>query len=291
MLGRTRTLALATSASYATLFEYEAELVPMLRARGVDARAVVWDDPAIDWRSFGAVVIRSTWDYFERLDEFLAWLARLEGEGVAIYNSPALVRWNADKRYLRDLEQRGIRIIPTVFCEPGSRIVPLADILTENRWEQAVLKPAVSCGAFRTHRVDAGSAASLQPELDDLVASGGALVQPFFPEVQEDGEWSLFFFGGELSHAVRRTPAAGDYRAHPRFDGALVRIDPDPRLEAQARRVLAALPEPPLYARIDGLRRGSDFHLMEAELIEPQLFLAAARDAAGTFVRALERLV
>lgn len=288
---RTRRLALATCAAYPSLFEHERELVPMLRARGVDAHAVVWNEPAVDWRSFGAVVVRSTWDYFERLDEFLAWLSRLEDDGVAVHNRPALMRWNSNKLYLRDLERRGIRIIPTVFCERGSPVARLDTILAEQGWEQVVVKPAVSGGAFRTHRADTRSAASLQAEMEDLVASCGALVQPFFPEVQEEGEWSLFFFGGELSHVVRKLPAAGDYRAHPQFEGVITRADPPRHLEAQAREVLAALPEPPLYARVDGLRRGGDLHLMEAELIEPQLFLAAAPDAAETFVRALERVV
>jgi glutathione synthase/RimK-type ligase-like ATP-grasp enzyme len=291
MSARSPRMALATCSWEPDLFDDERELLPMLRACGIDAHAVVWDDPAADWCSFDAVVIRSTWGYVDKYEDFLAWLARLERTEVAVYNSPSLVRWNADKLYLRELEGRGVRIVPTVFCERGARTGTLAEIVSAHGWKHAVLKPSVSAGAFRTHLIDGRNTASSQPDMDRILESCAALVQPFFPEIASEGEWSLFFFEGEFSHAVLKVPCTGEFRVQPYFGASFSRVHPEPRLIGDARRVLAALPEPPVYARIDGLRRGDDFYLVEAELIEPQLFLGLAKEAATKYVRALERLV
>jgi glutathione synthase/RimK-type ligase-like ATP-grasp enzyme len=289
MHDKTRRLALATCSAQPELYAEERDIIPMLRAHGVLAEPAVWNDPSVDWGSFDAVVVRSTWDYFQHAPEFFAWLDRLERAKVRLHNSTSLVRWNADKLYLADLARRGVRIVPTVFCEKGTR-APLADVLASKGWEQAVIKPSVSGGAFRTQRVEARDLGDAQSAMDEILASCSALVQPFFPEIATEGEWSLFFFAEELSHAVLKTPTPSDYRIQPQFGGTFARVDPEPSLLEQARAVLAALPERPAYARIDGLRRGKDFYLMEAELIEPYLFLAGTKDAMERYVRLLEKL-
>jgi hypothetical protein len=281
-------VALVTCAAHPALYGEERALVPMLHDRGIAAEAAVWDDKGIDWARFDAVVLRSVWDYFLRYDEFSAWLARVERVS-RVWNSPSLVRWNMDKRYLRELDERGVRIVPTVFCEPG---VPanLAAIVRERGWEHAVLKPAVSGTAYRTHRVDAACAETHQGELDDILRRSSALVQPFVPEIQTEGEWSLVYFDGAFSHAVLKVPARGDYRVQADFGGAFGLATPPAWMLAQASHVLDALPEAPAYARIDGVRRGEDFLLMEAELVEPYLFMAAAPGATDRYVATVERL-
>ena len=271
-------VALVTCAALPNIYEDERELVPMLAARGVEARAAVWDDPSVAWGAFDAIVIRSTWDYFKKKSEWDAWLARVEGV-TRVANAASLVRWNADKRYLRDLEARGVAIVPTVFCEPGAR-ASLASIVAEKGWSRAVVKPAVSGGAFRTHRFDAQGAAAHEADLAAILATGAALVQPYLEEIERDGEHSLLFFDGDFRFAVRKVPARGDYRVQPEFGGVFERVVPEPWLVERARAVIAACAEcvcPPLYARIDGVRRDRDFWLMEAELIEPYLYLPARR--------------
>jgi hypothetical protein len=283
-----RRVAIVTCLEQPALYGEEKEILPLLRARGIEAEAVRWDDEAVDWGGYDVAVIRSTWDYFERYAEFRAWLDRAE-RATRIYNSPSLVRWNSDKLYLRDLEQRGVRIVPTVFCEAGQD-VDLARVLRDAGWEEAVIKPSVSGGAYRTHRVRADRAAEHQAEVSAILASSGVLVQPFLPEIQSEGEWALVFFDGALSHTVLKVPSGGDYRVQPQYGATFAAVEAEPWLVEQARSVMSALPEAPAYGRIDGVRRGRDFYVMEAELIEPYLYMAAEPGAIGRFVEVVERV-
>jgi glutathione synthase/RimK-type ligase-like ATP-grasp enzyme len=284
----TRRIALVTCDAVPGLFEEEAQLLPLLAAEGFEARAVSWSDPHAQWNSFDLVVLRSTWDYFERFAEFERWLSRLERGGVALQNPLSLVRWNTDKRYLQQLAARGVRIIPTRFVQQGDRAA-LVQLLEEERWGQAILKPAVSGNAYRTVRIAAGDGARHQEALDTILQSGAALVQPFVDEVLTDGEHSLFFFDGRFSHAVQKVPRAGDFRVQVAYGSTVRRVDPDPQLIGTALQIIAALPAAPLYVRIDGVRREAGFALMEVEAIEPYLFLAWAPEAIPRYVAAVAR--
>jgi hypothetical protein len=283
-----RRVALVTCAAQPSLYEEEGEVLPTLRAIGVEAEAVLWDDASVDWGGFDAVVIRSPWDYFTRYVEFCAWLERVERQ-TRVHNSPSLVRWNADKMYLRELEERGARILPTVFCEAGEP-ANLASILRESGWDNAVIKPCVSAGAYRTHRVRADAAAAHQAEVDAVLASSGLLVQPFFPEIQTEGEWSFVFFDGALSHAVLKSPVGSDYRVQTQFGGTFALVEPEAWLIDQVSKIIDALPEAPDYARIDGLCREREFYLMEAELIEPYLYMSAAPGSIERYARLVAKL-
>lgn len=207
----------------------------------LDARAVVWDDPAVDWRAFDAVVIRSTWDYHKRIGEFRAWIDRLDASGARLWNPPALLRWNTHKRYLIDLAARGVNVVPTLLT---SRVV---------------VKPAVSATAYRTHVLD-----PFEQEM---------LVQPFIDEVITGGEWSLIFFAGAFSHAVIKRARAGDFRVQSEFGGTSEVATPDASLIEDARNILRTIEEPWLYARVDAVVRDGRLLLMELEMTEPSLFL------------------
>ena len=283
---RRPSIGLVTCAQHPALFGDEQALLGRLDEAGADARPLTWSDPTVEWQRFDAVVLRSTWDYFERIAEFRAWLDGIERSGARLFNPVPLVRWNFDKRYLAELEQRGVRIVPTCFVAPGEA-VDLADCLRARDWREAVIKPAISGAAFRTHRFAAADAAALQPELDGIVASGGALVQPFMPAIVSEGEWSLVFFDGRLSHAVLKTPAAEDFRVQTQFGGQFRRVEPPPAMVRQATAIVGQLPVAPLYARIDGLRQGDELQLMEVEVIEPYLYFPAAPEAVATYVAAV----
>ena len=279
-------IALVTCAQYPELFEDEHALIARFATRGIDAQAVIWNDPNVDWQCFDRVVLRNTWDYFERMGEFLPWLARLERERVELRNSIPLVRWNMDKFYLRELEGKGVRIVPTLFLDRGST-VNLAECIQERRFGEAILKPAVSGGAYRTHRIPAGAGRDFQSHAEVILKECGALVQPFVSEVVSEGEWSFLFFGGVFSHAVLKTPAAGDFRVQSQFGAHTVAMSPSPELIAEARRSLELLPFPALYARIDGVRVKGELQLMEVEAIEPYLFTAKLPAAQDRFVDCL----
>ncbi len=278
-------VALATCCAQPNLYEEEQRLIPMLADHGVDARAAVWDDPSVDWTRFDVVFLRSVWDYFEKYPAFRRWIAGLAQAEVAVQNPVSLVEWNADKAYLRELAARGVRIPPTVFLEAREPIA-LAALVAERGWQRVVVKPAVSAGAWRTALLTSDELASYQPEFERVLAHGDVLVQPFLPEIQGEGEWSFLFFGGVFSHAILKKPPAGDYRVQPQFGGTAERVPSDAvrTLVDEASSVLAALPEPPAYARIDGVRIDGRFVLMEAELIEPYLFFGVAPETMETFV-------
>lgn len=223
-----------------------------LLRRGAGVDAVAWDDDA-DWQKYDAIVIRSTWDYHKRVDEFRAWLDRMEG--LPLWNPPALLRRNIHKSYLLELQEQGIEIVPTIFMPGG-----------------AIVKPAVSATAHQTMRLDY-----------DL------LIQPFVPEIVEDGELSFVFLGRAFSHAVCKRPAPGDFRVQTDFGGTAERVDPSPELVAQAGRIAAVLGEQWLYARIDCVVRDGRLLLMELEATEPSLFLDEV--SAGRFADAITSLV
>jgi glutathione synthase/RimK-type ligase-like ATP-grasp enzyme len=228
------------------------------------------------------VVCRTPWDYVERADEFLGW-TRTVAATTRLLNPAGLIAWNLHKRYLPELAERGVPIAPTELLGPGASAAARAAALAVPG--DVVLKPAVSGGARGTIRVAAGSAEARE-HLTALLREGDALVQPYLPEI-EDGEVSLVLFAGELSHAVRKAPAAGDFRVQEEHGGTVLLHDPTPAERAVARMVLDAVPWPTTYARIDLVVTQDGPLLMEAELIEPELFLRAAPEAAGRFADVL----
>ena len=246
----------------------------------------------MSWKGFQGVMVRSCWDYHRRLPEFLAWIARLERDGLAraLWNPPELLRWNSHKSYLRDLAARGVPVVPTRWLERGSSS-DLSELLRREAWPEAVVKPAVSASASGTLSTTLAGAAASQPRLDALLAAGDVLVQPLMPEVRDAGEWSLMFFAGRFSHAVLKRPAAGDYRVQWEFGGSAESRTPPPELTRDAERVLASVPGDPLYARVDGVARDGRLVLMELELIEPHLFLGWDAGAATRLADAVRAVL
>ena len=178
-------------------------------------------------------------------------------------NRPRLLRWNADKRYLRQLEAAGASIPATVWIEDREE-VSVHEILASRGWESAVVKPTVSASARNLRRIFK----------DEPVVrlKGPAMVQQFVPEIL-GGEWSLVFIGGKHSHSVIKRPTPGDFRVQWQFGGDAVIAEPAKETVAAVTKFLASLPDQPLYARVDGIECKSGFVLMEVELIEPVLFL------------------
>ncbi|AHG93668.1 hypothetical protein J421_6133 (plasmid) [Gemmatirosa kalamazoonensis] len=284
------TVALATSAAYPELAPDDRLLLAPLARRDVRAEPVVWDDPTVRWTDYGAVVVRSCWDYHLRADAFARWIDRLEGAGVPLWNPPRVLRWNADKRYLRDLARDGVPTVPTRWAD-GSTRESLAELLASSGWADAVVKPAVSASAFRTWRVSARDALAHESEFRATLAAGPALVQPFVRAVVGEGEWSLVFLGGAYSHAALKRPRAGDFRVQQEHGGSSVRAEPAASVIAQAASIVARYAADCLYARVDGVVDDGAFRLMELELVEPHLFLEMRADAAELLADGIARVV
>lgn len=279
-------VALVTCASIRELTDDDRPLLGELWRLGIKAEPAVWDDPSVDWDGFDAAVLRSTWDYHLSPTAFFAWLSRLEALGTALWNPAPVVRANADKSYLKKLEAAGVPVVPTQWVD-GGRSENLDELLAARGWNDAVVKPVVSAGAFRTSRVKRGEPGG-QAALDEVLAHSGAMIQPFLAEIAAEGEWSFIFLGGEFSHAVLKTPRAGDFRVQEEHGGRSERRQPPPGLLTQAREAVIAGPRPCLYARVDGVRRGGELLVAELELIEPALYLSHAPGAAQKFAAAIK---
>ena len=260
-----------------------------LRLRGVRVEGVVWDDPAADWSAYDLIVIRSCWDYFYYPEKFAEWIGRLEALGVRVLNSIPTVRWNHDKKYLRDLERRGVEIAPTFWCERGTT-PSIQRVLEERGWTKAVVKPTISGTSMNTWVVSRGDHDSHDAELSGLLAKRDMMIQEFMPEILL-GEWSIVFFGGEFSHAAVKRAKAGDFRVQDEHGGTWGQENAPLELIEQARRVLACVDEDLLYARVDGVVRDGRFILMELEVIEPMLYLGGNERAAELFAaKVMERI-
>jgi glutathione synthase/RimK-type ligase-like ATP-grasp enzyme len=282
----TKRVALATCQALPHLSDDDRHALPALAARGIVGDPVIWNDPTATWSAYDMVVIRSAWDYYHQPAEFAAWIDRLDQGGVPLWNTPRVVRANLDKRYLASLADAGVPTVPTVWLDAGAA-VDLPALLADHGWAEAVIKPVISAAAHRTHRVTATS----QRLFDVSVARGATMLQPYLPEIETTGEWSLIYLGGTFSHAVRKVPRAGDFRVQPQHGGMARREMPPASVRAAGDRLLREVPDPLLYARVDGVERDGQFLLMELELIEPRLFFEYAHDACDRFADAVETVL
>ncbi|HEX6106214.1 MAG TPA: hypothetical protein VFZ26_11570 [Gemmatimonadales bacterium] len=278
-------VGLATCRAVPDLSEDDRLLPPALAVHGLAAEPVVWDDPAAAWDRYAAVVIRSCWDYHLDVDRFDAWTRHLEARGISTWNPPDVLRWNARKTYLRELESAGVPAVPTRYPS-GTASQDLDDILEDAGWTEAVVKPVVSASARETWRAGLGRAED-GARFRRLVARIPLMVQPYLPEIEREGEWSFCFFGGAYSHAVLKRPRAGDFRVQADHGGAYHGRAAPPSLVDQAAAALAAARRRTVYARVDGCVVDGVLRLMELELLEPGLFLAMDPAAPDRFARAI----
>jgi glutathione synthase/RimK-type ligase-like ATP-grasp enzyme len=248
-------------------------LIDALATHGIDAANAVWDDPAVDWNSFGLVIVRSAWDYAERRDAFLAWARSLR----RVLNDVPVLEWSTDKqRYLTDLESTGVPVVPTVFVAPGKAFDPPR--------EPFVVKPSVSAGGRSSARFEPGETEKARALVSHIHAEGRtAMVQPFLGEIEET---ALVYIDGAYSHALRRRvplPAAAAEVLY--LEEQLEAAQATAQERSVADTALAAAPDGLLYARVDV----AEELVIELELAEPSLYLAFGAGAAARFAAAIER--
>jgi glutathione synthase/RimK-type ligase-like ATP-grasp enzyme len=282
-------VALVTASAAKSLDE---DLIPLLHAlekHDLLAEAAVWDDPAVDWGAYAIAVVRSTWDYVPRRDEFIAWADRAAAQ-TRLSNPASILRWNTDKRYLRELEAGGASVVPTHWIDPGDPVrIPFKGAY--------VVKPAISCGAKDTARYADGDGEAAATHVRRLQAERrSVMVQPYLEHVDQHGETGMVFLGGRYSHAIRkgailRPDVVFVEGLYAKED--LGRRDPSPAEHAVAERVLSLVPggsEQLLYARVD-LAPGPEGKpvLLELELTEPSLFFAYSDGAEQLLACAIAR--
>jgi glutathione synthase/RimK-type ligase-like ATP-grasp enzyme len=265
----------------------DALLFKPLADLGLTLMAAAWDDPTIRWTDFQAVILRSAWDYYLHWPEFMAWVGQLEAQNVNLWNPPSLVRWNSQKTYLLALQQMGVPIIPSLFDDPDSPL-DLAQALQEREWQQIIVKPVVGAAAHQVVKLDL----TQLDRLAKLREEGPLVIQPFMPQVVEDGEWSLIFFRqwtGQItfSHAVLKRPAPGDIRVQARYGGTHRLTQPSQWLLDKAWQIVESLRDEWLYVRLDGVWVQNELLVMEMELIEPLLFFQLYPPSAQDFASAI----
>jgi glutathione synthase/RimK-type ligase-like ATP-grasp enzyme len=257
-----------------------------LRERGLSSVRLDWADPGVDWSRFGIAVFRTTWDYFDRQAEFMAWIERTASL-TRLCNPAALVRWNIDKHYLGDLAAAGVPIVPTRYLERGDA-TPLAAHLEAAGWDQAIVKPCISGAARHTYRLDRDSAAAIEPVVRALLAGEAMMLQPFLPAILDQGEDTLVVIDGRYTHALRKRAKAGDFRVQDDYGGTLHACEPTPAQRALAAQAMAACPHAPAYGRVDMVHDAAGNPcVMELELIEPELWLRRHPPAAIAFADAI----
>lgn len=280
-------MALATAAHYPELAPDDQILHAELLRRGIDAVPIVWDSGA-DWSEYETIVVRSIWDYHLKFPRFRKWLDDLDASGARVLNPTSILRSNADKQYMVELANAGIRITPTRVVMKRDRD-SLSDVLLETGWKHAVVKPTVSSTGYETWFVSK----PITPEDEErfLMQHGkmDVLVQEFADGVKA-GEMSFVFIAGAYSHAVLKRAAQGEFRVHNEHGGTVESFDAPPAHIAWAASVVATLPRNSwTYARVDAVADTAGMMVMELELLDPELFLAYNTKAVQTFADAILR--
>ncbi|HKI45778.1 MAG TPA: hypothetical protein VKA08_10655 [Balneolales bacterium] len=260
-----------------------------MRELGWHIDSVSWHRTGVDWSQYEAVLIRTTWDYHRNHEKFLATLNAVNRSGTRLLNPFELVRWNIHKTYLRDLECKGIRIVPALWPGKIDR-EQLYFAMDEFGAEEIVVKPVVSAGARNTFRIRYDNMESGVEEAVNLLAGKECMIQPFIHNIITEGEYSVFYFGGSYSHAVLKTPKQYDFRVQEEHGGILRSVViPDPILLKRSQKVLDVLDRLPFYARVDWVRDTyEEYSLMELELIEPSLYFRTDPASPVRFAQAFD---
>ena len=247
---------------------------------GIEVETLSWRQTVVSWGDFDAVIIRTPWDYQRSPQEFLQVLKQIESE-TRLANSSAIAKWNFDKRYLSELENLGVAIVPTLWNEAFNAE-------SFEQWKHAldadelIVKPVVSATAMHTYRL-----IIFDPSLVEVFSKRDFMVQPFVPAIVNEGEYSLFYFNGVYSHSILKAPKSDDFRVQEEHGGIITATEPCAKMVLAAESILTKVREKLLYARVDLVRHNDNFALMELELIEPALYLRMDADAPSRFAVAI----
>ena len=279
-----RKVAILTTDKLEDFFVYDRMLEAPLRNRGWESTEVSWHAKNHDWNQYDVVVVRSTWDYQAHCDDFLACLQIIENSSAMLCNSLSLIEWNISKRYLKELEDKGVPIIPTLWLDTLQE-QDFAAAFEQFACDEIVIKPYISANADFTYRLTPASVAANLSSLKRDFKDRSAMLQPFLTSIVEEGEYSLFYFDSQYSHAICKQPAKGDFRVQEEHGGQLTSIEPSAEMFALGEQTINALPEEALYARVDIVSLNGALMIIEVELIEPSLYFNMDNSSADFFAK------
>ena len=264
----------------------EAILAKALEANGINAERANWSDPDVDWAAADAAIFRSTWDYFDRFDEFKKWFDETSKK-IRFINAPETLLWNMDKHYLQDLEAKGLSIVPSLFMKKGSK-QSLAEVCAKTDWQEFILKPCVSGCARHTYRINQSDISAHESILNELLQNEGMMLQEFHSSIMEQGEVSHMVMGGRYTHSILKKAKSGDFRVQDDFGGSVVSYEANAEEIVFAEKCFQNLSPMPLYGRVD-IMWNADGKLMisELEVIEPELWFRYHPAAANRLAEAV----
>jgi len=277
-------IAILTCSKFPDLAPRDEHLPALFAQKKVHTDNVTWNAPDIDWRAWDGLLFRSVWDYHLLNNEFNQWLNHIEQLQVKALNPIKLIKENQHKFYLKELRAKGVEIVPTIFIDKTEKFS--LSVIENHPWQQAVIKPAVSCGSYLTTLFNCRDWQLVETEYQAIAATSDLLLQPYMPEVIEIGELSLIFFNRKYSHAVIKRATDGEFRVQAFFGGQHESITPEKSIIETAENIISLIEGPLLYARVDGLIKNGKFILMELEMLEPDLFFDADIESSNRYVDA-----
>jgi glutathione synthase/RimK-type ligase-like ATP-grasp enzyme len=242
-------------------------LLEALHAYDVEAKHVDWNTEDCNWSQFDAVLVYSTWDYYENHSKFIKVLNKIENQGVKVYNPPSIIEWNSCKTYLKDLKNLGLNTIDSVFIS-ASELDNLRTLVVDNGWDECVIKPQISTSGHGTYRFNLSTLEEIRSLLKD--SREDFIVQPFAEEVVTEGEWSFVFFDNEYLHCILKKPNEGEFLVQ---KGTKIIVQPQEWMIQEAKKIVKTINMPVLQMRVDVIRQKDSLKIMEVEMIEPSLYL------------------
>lgn len=285
-------IGIVTCQQYPQLTPDDLLFAKQLEKAGLSWRPIIWNQSKPSNLRAQHLLIRSPWDYYLSINEFIDWLHDCKKNKIQIINSLETILWNYKKNYLSDLKKFDCAVIETLFFEPSETYESIiAKILTQ-KWTELVIKPTISASAHLTFKTSLND-----PQLKDKIQSiqkfNGIMVQPFIPSIVDEGELSLVFFNNrakKFSHAVLKTPSSQDFRVQEEFGGKFKNIQPTKTCLEVAERCLQIIPGNWCYARVDLLNWNTKPLVGELELIEPSLYFTYGnQDSVQNFISSLQR--
>jgi len=265
--------------------------IPHLQNLGWQIESVVWQQEGVVWNDYAAVYIGTPWDYPDDPQNFMQVLQTIDNSDATLVNDVRIVRWNIEKTYLRDLQAGGADIVPTIF-DKKLQSANLEHYFDAHRSDRIIIKPVVSTNATDTFLLERNLSDEVRSQLLQAFSERQFMVQPFIPAIQSEGEYSLFYFADEFSHAILKTPIRADFRVQEEYGADILQVQPEAALIAAADKALQLVNPAPVYARCDFVRADDGrFLVMELELIEPSMYLRTKDDSSAKFAAAFDRYV
>jgi len=261
-----------------------------LKKEGLTVERKSWSDTDFDWSSTKFIIFRSTWDYFDRYDEFSKWLQEVSSK-TTLLNSANIIHWNIDKHYLLDLEKKGVHICESYFIEKGTATT-LGDLHKQLGWNKTVLKPCISGAARHTYKLELNTLEKHENTFQELISNQAMMLQPFQENIMTKGEYSFVVINGKYTHAVLKIAKPGDFRVQDDFGGTVHNHKATEEQIVFAENAVKACIENPMYARVDVIIDNSNkLAISEVELIEPELWFRKHPDASVPLAKGIKKLI